>query len=104
MSIRTGAARSVVLYMKMGMTVEEAVLEAASDMEALKGGLISRITIHAIDTQGQHKVVAVNGIENTYWLWTDGAPEPVVRPAEIRPLASGANPRQTAAFRFGKQL
>jgi L-asparaginase / beta-aspartyl-peptidase len=104
MAIRTGAARSVVLYMKMGMTVEEAVHEAASDMEALKGGLISRITIHAIDTKGNHKVVAVNGIENSYWLWTDSMPEPVVRPAEIRPLASAANPRETAAFKFGKQL
>jgi L-asparaginase / beta-aspartyl-peptidase len=104
MSIRTGAARSVVLYMKMGMTVEEAVHEAAKDMEGLKGGLITRITIHAIDTKGNHKVVAVNGVENTYWLWEGGDEAPRTCPAEITTLESAVNPRETAAFRFGNQL
>ena len=52
MSIRAGTARAVVLYMKLGMSVEEAVHEAVDDMRALKGGLIGRVTIHAIDAAG----------------------------------------------------
>ena len=70
MTIRCCTARSIVLYMKAGASVADAVGEAVEDMRALKGGLISRVTIHAIDTKGNHKVVAVNGAgDNNYWLW-----------------------------------
>ena len=82
MAIRCCTARSIVLYMKAGASVADAVHEAAEDMRALKGGLISRITIHAIDARGNHKVVAVNGAgDNVYWLW-DGQGEPRRCPAE----------------------
>lgn len=82
MAIRCCTARSIVLYMKAGASVADAVHEAAEDMRALKGGLISRITIHAIDARGNHKVVAVNGAgDNVYWLW-DGQGEPMRCPAE----------------------
>lgn len=84
MAIRCTTARSVVLYMKRGANVDEAVHEAAADMAMLKGGGVGRITIHAIDNAGAHKVVAVNGsARNTYWLWQMGAPEPRSLPAEI---------------------
>lgn len=83
MTIRCGTARSIVLYMKRGASVSDAVHEAAQDMGYLKGGLISRVTIHAIDTKGNHKVVAVNGgPENVYWLW-EGEGEPRSCPAEV---------------------
>src|SRR5260221_533165 len=79
-----GAARAVVLYMKMGMTVDAAVREAAEDMRRLSGGLINRVTIHAIDAKGGHKCVAVNGdASNTYWLWREGETKPQALPAEI---------------------
>jgi L-asparaginase len=82
MAIRCGTARAVVLYMKLGMSVDEAVSEATNDMRALKGGLLSRITIHAIDAKGNHKVVAVNGDgQQTYWLWQGGLETPVMKPA-----------------------
>jgi L-asparaginase len=84
MTIRAGTARAVVLYMKMGMSVQRAVQEAVDDMRALKGGLISRVTIHAIDKDGNHHVVAVNGLPtNHYWIWVPGMPEPESRPCEI---------------------
>ncbi len=76
MTIRCCTSRSVVLYMKKGASVADAVLEAAEDMRALKTGLINRVTIHAIDTRGGHKVAAVNGDgANVYWLW-EGTGEP----------------------------
>jgi L-asparaginase / beta-aspartyl-peptidase len=100
MTIRCGTARSVVLYMKMGMSVEAAVREAAEDMRQLKGGLIDRVTIHAIDTAGNHKVVAVNGNpKNTYWLWRSGESAPRSLPAEIITIASiSAKPDPAATY------
>jgi len=86
MTIRCCTARSIVLYMKQGASVADAVLEAVEDMRALKTGLINRVTIHAIDTRGNHTVVAVNGsAANFYWLW-EGSGTPVQRPAQPIPL------------------
>jgi beta-aspartyl-peptidase (threonine type) len=101
MSIRAGTSRAVVLYMKMGMSVEEAVHEAVEDMRALKGGLIGRVTIHAIDRQGGHKVVAVNGLpENHYWLWRAGDAAPSSHPCEIIAISDVPAPKPTAHRRY----
>ncbi|HET8996620.1 MAG TPA: N(4)-(beta-N-acetylglucosaminyl)-L-asparaginase [Acetobacteraceae bacterium] len=100
MTIRCGTARSIVLYMKRGASVTDAVMEAVDDMRALRGGLISRVTIHAIDTRGNHKVVAVNGTgENTYWLWEGtGAPQSL----RAEPVAIGeVDAKPTASVRYG---
>jgi len=92
MTIRCGTARAVVLYMKAGMSVKEAVHEAVDDMRALKGGLIGRVTIHAIDAAGGFHVVAVNGNPgNHYWLWRDGEKEPSRHPAEIVTLVENTS-------------
>lgn len=86
MTIRCCTARSIVLYMKKGAAVADAVYEAADDMRAMKTGLINRVTIHAIDNSGNHKVVAVNGNgANVYWLW-DGTGEPGQHKAEALQL------------------
>src|SRR5580692_9038638 len=85
MTLRCCTARSIVLYMKKGASVADAVLEAVEDMRALRTGLINRVTIHAIDTKGDHKVVAVNGDgTNFYWLWL-GSGEAARCPAEAIP-------------------
>ncbi len=84
MTIRCGTARAVVLYMKMGLTVAQAVDAAVDDMRALKGGLVGRVTIHAIDKAGEHAVVAVNGEPgNHYWLWREGFAAPQRHEARI---------------------
>jgi L-asparaginase len=90
----------VVLYMKAGMSVEEAVRETANDMGALKDGLISRVTIHAIDTRENYKVVAVNGDgTQRHWLWKSGMDAPVALPAE--PIVmSGAVAKPSPAERY----
>lgn len=103
MTIRCGTARSIVLYMKRGASVDDAVMEAAEDMRALQGGLISRVTIHAIDPRGAHKVVAVNGAgDNTYWLW-EGAGAPRALPAP--PVAVHRNEQAataTSRYAYGR--
>jgi beta-aspartyl-peptidase (threonine type) len=99
MTIRCGTARSIVLYMKKGAGVADAVAEAVDDMRALKGGLISRVTIHAIDTKGNHKVVAVNGAgDNKYWLW-EGQGEPRLLGAEPVVITT-AGTRATTTTRY----
>jgi L-asparaginase / beta-aspartyl-peptidase len=96
MAIRCCTARSVVLYMKAGASVRDAVMEAVDDMRRLKGGLISRITIHAIDTRGRHKVVAVNGAgDNRYWLWEQGDAAPRSLLAEPLVITTSAQRRTT---------
>jgi L-asparaginase len=93
MAIRCGTARAVVLYMKTGMSVEQAVLEAVNDMRALKSGLISRVTIHAIDTRENHKVVAVNGDgTQRYWHWQAGMDAPRSLLAEPIVITGAAKP------------
>jgi L-asparaginase / beta-aspartyl-peptidase len=102
MTIRCCTARSIVLYMKAGASVAEAVGEAVEDMRSLQGGLINRVTIHAIDTSGHHKVVAVNGAgDNTYWLWRDGDEKPVSERAEPVVITQVAT-RLAPSTRYGR--
>jgi L-asparaginase len=103
MTIRCGTARSIVLYMKRGASVADAVYEAADDMRALRCGLVSRVTIHAIDTRGNHKVVAVNGAgDNFYWLW-EGQGTPRSAPAEVVAIHSGEiRPSATTRYAYGR--
>src|SRR5208337_4191372 len=91
------------LYMKRGASVADAVLEAAEDMRALQGGLLSRVTIHAIDTRGNHKVAAVNGSgDNTYWLWVgQGAPQSLrAEPVAVHNI--GVSPTATTRYAYGR--
>ena len=81
MAIRCSTARSVVLCMKMGMDVEEAVNEAARDLASLEGGLVSRVTVHAIDAAGNCSVVAANSTEPLHcWFWRGGDGTPSRHP------------------------
>jgi L-asparaginase / beta-aspartyl-peptidase len=103
MTIRCGTARSIVLYMKRGAGVADAVYESAEDLRALQGGLLSRVTIHAIDARGNHKVVAVNGAgDNVYWLW-DGQGEPCsVRAEAVAIQRSDIKPIATTIYGYGR--
>jgi len=83
MAIRIGAARSVVLYMKMGMSVSEAVYEVVKDLRHLKTGYLSELTIHAIDAHDNYKVVSFKGSEPVYYLvYKEGMEHPIVEQAE----------------------
>ena len=88
--------------MKKGASVADAVHEAVDDMRHLQGGLISRVTIHAIDAKGNHKVVAVNGAgNNVYWLWRKGEAAPVSLPAEPIVITNAAS-KPTAGARYAR--
>jgi len=74
MTIRAGTARTVILYMKRGASVQEACHEAVADLRDLRGGLLGPVAIHAIDRHGQPYVVTTHpaGEETPYCLWTEG--------------------------------
>ncbi len=83
MTIRAGTSRSVVLYLKMGMTLDDALAEAGRDLQRLRGGLLRGVALHAIDADGQHKVVSfadAKGVD--YWLWDGSMTEPEQRIAQ----------------------
>lgn len=89
MTIRAGTARAVVLYMKLGMDVAAACREAVKDLARLAGGLIDRVTIHAIDPAANHHVIAVNGAgPRPYWVWHEGETAPRAAMAEFARLGS----------------
>ncbi len=84
MTVRAGTARSVVLYLKMGLSVEDAVYEAARDLADLTTGYLDEVTIHAIDKNGNYKVVGLNSSEEIrYVVWTPEMSAPEVKNAEI---------------------
>ncbi len=53
LAIRCSTARSVVLYMKMGMTLDEACQEAMRDLQPLLAAHGGAMTIVAMDREGQ---------------------------------------------------
>jgi beta-aspartyl-peptidase (threonine type) len=79
MAICLSTARSVVLYMKLGMRVEEACVEAMSDFTALQDPYAGGISIRAIDSEG-HPAGASNRENRFLWHWHDGMGEPAKAP------------------------
>ncbi len=84
MSIRCVTSHAVVMYLKMGWSLDEAVYEAIKDLQYLKDGYTEGVTIHAIDKHNNHKVVSLNCPGPiTYWIWKDGMAKPEMREAEV---------------------
>lgn len=80
LTIRAGTARSIVLYMKLGMSVERACREALADLRALRRDWKGGVTIHAMDARGRPCVVAIGRDKPlTYWIWADGMVGPEQR-------------------------
>jgi len=84
MAIRAGTARTVVLYLKLGYALKDAVHEAARDLADLKTGFIGEVIIHAINSKGEYFVLGVNSSRPAqYSFWNDSMPSPEIRDAEV---------------------
>lgn len=80
LTIRAGTSRAVVLYMKMGLSVEDACREALDDLRALRRDYAGGVTLHAMDAAGRPHVAAIGrGGGLTYWLWHAGMAAPEER-------------------------
>jgi beta-aspartyl-peptidase (threonine type) len=67
MAMRCATAHSVVLYMKMGMTLEAALLESMNDLKSLGGPWVSRMNIIALDREGNPS--AASNMESATFIY-----------------------------------
>ncbi|WP_210526722.1 isoaspartyl peptidase/L-asparaginase [Rubellimicrobium arenae] len=83
MTMRCATARTIVLAMKLGHTLRDAVALAVEELRELREGFLGGVVIHAVDAHGQHQVTnfRCEG-EIRYWLWEDSMPEPELRAAQ----------------------
>ncbi|MBB3318827.1 MULTISPECIES: N(4)-(beta-N-acetylglucosaminyl)-L-asparaginase [unclassified Rhizobium] len=83
MTMRCSTARTVVLAMKLGYSLTDAVKLAIDELNELSSGFLAGVVIHAVDAKGNHEVVnfRCEG-EIRYWLWEDSMPEPELRVAK----------------------
>lgn len=77
MTMRCATARTIVLAMKLGRSLSDAIKLAVEELDELAGGFLGGVVIHAVDAKGNHEVVnfRCQG-EIRYWLWEEAMPEP----------------------------
>lgn len=83
LTLRSNTARSVILYLKMNMSLEEACQEALNDLRAIKTDYRGGVSIYALDAKGNKCVVSVKALEEGlpecdtyYWFWNDNLEKP----------------------------
>jgi L-asparaginase len=82
MTMRCGTARSIVLALRLGHTLEDAVKLAVEELSELKTGFLAGVVIHAIDARGNHQVVNYRCDEEIrYWYWDERMATPELRVA-----------------------
>ena len=83
MTMRCGTARSIVLAMKLGRSLGDAIKLAVEDLAELTEGFLAGVVIHAMDANGNHEVVnfRCEG-EIAYWLWDASMSAPEKRTAK----------------------
>jgi N4-(beta-N-acetylglucosaminyl)-L-asparaginase len=82
MTMRCGTARSIVLALRLGHTLEDAVKLAVQELAELKTGFLAGVVIHAMDAQGNHQVVNYRcDDEIRYWYWDERMAAPELRVA-----------------------
>lgn len=85
MTMRCGTARTIVLALKLGLSLSEAVRLAVRELEELTGGFLGGVVIHAADAKGNHEVFNFRcQSEITYWFWEETMLEPELRKASTK--------------------
>jgi L-asparaginase len=70
MTMRCGTARTIVLAMKLGRSLGDAVKLAVEELAELAEGFLAGVVIHAMDAAGNHEVVNFRCPgEIAYWVW-----------------------------------
>ncbi len=82
-TIRCGTARAIVLYMKLGYSIEAACEEAARELAALdRSSIQGGVNILALDRWGKPYAVTTRDRPPTYVLWEEGMQAPEERQAQ----------------------
>jgi N4-(beta-N-acetylglucosaminyl)-L-asparaginase len=87
MTMRCGTARSIVLALRLGHTLEDAVKLAVEELAELKTGFLAGVVIHAMDAKGNHQVVNYRCDDDIrYWYWDERMAAPELRiAANVKP-------------------
>lgn len=82
MTMRCATSRTIVLAMKLGYALADAVALAVEELDELSSGFFGGVVIHAVDAKGNHEVANFRCAgEIRYWLWEDTMPAPELRAA-----------------------
>jgi beta-aspartyl-peptidase (threonine type) len=84
MAILAGTAHSVVLYLKMGLSLEEAGRQAMEDLQVLPSPYLGPMNIVALDKDGRHAAFS-NQENRTYIYMTEDMDEPEELPRVLVP-------------------
>jgi beta-aspartyl-peptidase (threonine type) len=82
LALRAGTARSVVLYMKMGMSVEEACQTAMHDLQPMLASTGGKMSILAMDSGGHPHGITSEPEGDRYLVMTDQSAAPESRQAQ----------------------
>jgi L-asparaginase len=83
MTMRCGTSRSIVLALRLGHSLEDAVKLAVEELAELKTGFLAGVVLHAMDAKGNHKVVSFRCEEEIrYWYWDERMAAPELRIAD----------------------
>jgi beta-aspartyl-peptidase (threonine type) len=84
MALRAGTARSIILYLKQGLPVEEAGQQAMQDLNDLDGRYLSVMNFIILDAQGRH--AGFSNVEGRSYIYmTDEMDEPEEVPRTVVP-------------------
>ncbi|MBP1202673.1 L-asparaginase [Duganella sp. 1411] len=80
MTMRCGTSRAIVLALRLGHSLDDAVKLAVEELGELKTGFLAGVVIHAMDAAGNHKVVNFRCDEEIrYWYWDERMAAPELR-------------------------
>ena len=80
--MRCGTSRSIVLAMRLGYCLADAIKLAVEELSELKSGFLAGVVIHAMDAKGNHQVVNYRCDEEIrYWYWDERLAAPELRVA-----------------------
>ena len=83
MTMRCGTSRSIVLALRLGHSLEDAVKLAVEELGELTTGFLAGVVIHAMDAKGNHQVVSFRCEEEIrYWYWDERMTVPELRIAD----------------------
>jgi L-asparaginase len=82
MTMRCGTSRSIVLALRLGHSLEDALKLAVEELSELKSGFLAGVVIHAMDARGNHQVLNYRCEEEIrYWYWDERMDAPELRVA-----------------------
>ena len=97
MAIRSGTARAVVLYLKLGWSLERAGREAMADLRQLPVPFPPRMSLVAVDARGRHTAMTTETVRPMRYVYqTARMAAPAVRPRIVVPLRPATGRRGRA--------